>query len=386
MAILKLKYNLTPFADLSAAKAGVAEKMVNAQVGEFWAGEYEGGAVLAFKGANGVVVFSDAAAISAELTQALTSYYTKEEVDAILTNYYTKAEVDAAVKVAKDAADAAQDAADKAQGEVDALEEVVAEHVADTDVHIQEGERAAWNKAKSDIDAFLGTAVSEQEAVIDTLKEIQDFLSTEEGGTVKEMLDKIQSAQDAADAAQGEVDALEEVVANHKQEFESFKTTNAEAIAAAQKAGEDAAAAVAGDLEAHEEEFAEFKEANTQAIADAQTAAEKVATDAKAEIDAYTVNGYAISANPVLVASDLAVTPNDKLEATNVQTALEELQSEIAAAVAGGINTIVAGDAISVDATDSNNPTVAVKVDASSIVVVEDKLAVELIDCGTYEI
>ena len=386
MAILKLKYNLTPFADLSAAKAGVAEKMVNAQVGEFWAGEYEGGAVLAFKGANGVVVFSDAAAISAELTQALTNYYTKEEVDAILTNYYTKAEVDAAVKVAKDAADAAQATADKAQEEVDALEGVVAEHIADTDVHIQEGERAAWNKAKADIDAFLGTAVSEQEAVIDTLKEIQDFLSTEEGGSVKEMLDKIQSAQDAADKAQEEVDALEGVVAEHKQEFETFKTTNAEAIAAAQKAGEDAAAAVAGDLEAHEGEFAEFKEANTQAIADAQSAAEKVATDAKAEIDAYTVNGKAISTNPVLVAGDLAVTPNDKLEATNVQSALEELQNEIAAAVAGGVTSVVAGDAISVDATDVNNPTVGVKVDNSSIKVVEDKLTVDVIDCGTYEI
>ena len=104
MAILKLKYNLTPFASLEAAKTGVAEKMANAQVGEFWAGEYEGGAVLAFKGANGVVVFSDAAAISAELTQALTNYYTKAEIDAILANYYTKSETDAAVKVAKDAA------------------------------------------------------------------------------------------------------------------------------------------------------------------------------------------------------------------------------------------------------------------------------------------
>lgn len=364
MAILKLKYNLTPFASLEAAKAGVAQKMSAAQQGEFWAGEYEGGAILAFKGANGVVTFTDAANISAEFNEALTSYYTKEEIDNLfatkLADYYTKAEV-------------------YNKEEIDA-------HTTDTTIHITADERAAWNKAKSDVDAFLGSAVSEQEAVIDTLKEIQDFLSTEEGGKVKEMLDKIQSAQDAADAAQGEVDALEGVVEEHKQAFESFKTTNSEAIAAAQKAGEDAAAAVAGDLEAHEEEFTAFKEANTQAIAAAQSAAEKVATDAKAAIDAYTVNGKVISGNPVLVAGDLAVTPNEKLAATDVQSALEELQDEIASAVAGGINTIVAGDAISVDATDSNNPTVAVKVDGSSIVVVEDKLAVDVIDCGTYEI
>lgn len=362
MAILKIKHNSTLFGSLELAKSGLMTAMEAASKGELWAGIYDGGAVLGFKGENGAVIFSNADSITAEMNAALANYYTQEEINNIfatkLADYYTKAEV-------------------YNKEEIDA-------HTNDGDIHITAQERIDWNKAKSDVDAFLGSAVSEQEAVIDTLKEIQDFLSTEEGGKVKEMLDKIQSAQDAADAAQGEVDALEGVVEEHKQEFESFKTTNAEAIAAAQKAGEDAAAAVAGDLEAHEEAFAEFKEANTQAIAAAQSAAEKVATDAKATIDAYTVNGKVISENPVLVAGDLAVTPNDKLEATNVQSALEELQDEIAAAVAGGINTIVAGDAISVDATDSNNPTVAVKVDGSSIVVVEDKLTVDVIDCGTF--
>ena len=328
MAILKLKYNLTPFADLASAKLGVAEKMASAQQGEIWAGEFNGGAILAFKGKNGVVSFTDAANISAEFNQALASYYTKNEIDNLfntkLADYYTKSEV-------------------YNKEEIDA-------HVDDTDIHITAQERTDWNKAKADVDAFLGSAVSDQEAVIDTLKEIQDFLSTEEGGKVKEMLDKIQAAQDAADAAQDEVDALEVVVDEHKQEFETFKTTN------------------------------------TQAIADAQAAAEKVATDAKAAVDAYTVNGKKISENPVLVAGDLAVTPNEKLLATNVQSALEELQDEIASAVAGGVNSIVAGSAINVDATDTNNPTVSVKVDESSIVVNEDKLAVNVIDCGTYDI
>ena len=366
MAILKIRYNSRLFADLSTATAGVVEAMKNAQVGEFWAGDYGNGAVLAFKGADGVSVFSNADALTAEFQSALQSYYTKEEIDNLfatkLADYYTKEEVDAAVKVAKDAADAAQGAADAAQGDIN-------EHVADKNVHIQEGEREAWNKAKEDIDAFLGTAVSEQEAVIDTLKEIQDFLSAEEGGKVKEMLDKIQAAQDAAeaaqgaadaaqgaadaaqgaaDAAQGEVDALEEVVSEHKEEFETFKTTN------------------------------------SQAIADAQAAAEKVATDAKAEIDAYTVNGKAISTNPVLVASDIAVTPNDILTSENVQVALEELQSEIAGVVANGVTSVVAGDAITVDDSDVNNPVVSVNVDDSSVKVVNNKLSVDVIDCGTY--
>ena len=47
--------------------------MASAQQGEIWAGEFNGGAILAFKGKNCVVSFTDAANISAEFNQALAS-------------------------------------------------------------------------------------------------------------------------------------------------------------------------------------------------------------------------------------------------------------------------------------------------------------------------
>lgn len=101
MAILKIKHNSQLFADLSAATSGVVAAMENAQVGEFWAGDYGTGAVLAFKGVNGVSVFSDAAALTAEFKASLQNYYTKEEIDTLfntkLSKYYTKDELDAAL-------------------------------------------------------------------------------------------------------------------------------------------------------------------------------------------------------------------------------------------------------------------------------------------------
>ena len=101
MAILKIKHNSQLFADLSAATSGVVAAMENAQVGEFWAGDYGTGAVLAFKGVNGVSVFSDAAALTAEFKASLQNYYTKEEIDTLfntkLSKYYTKDELDVAL-------------------------------------------------------------------------------------------------------------------------------------------------------------------------------------------------------------------------------------------------------------------------------------------------
>lgn len=101
MAILKIKHNSQLFADLSAATSGVVAAMENAQVGEFWAGDYGTGAVLAFKGVNGVSVFSDATALTAEFKASLQNYYTKEEIDTLfntkLSKYYTKDELDAAL-------------------------------------------------------------------------------------------------------------------------------------------------------------------------------------------------------------------------------------------------------------------------------------------------
>ena len=95
MAILILKHNaLTPYANLESAKVGIIEKMATAQQGELWSAEYftaasEGveetkGAILAFKGKNGIVTFTDSSVMSDEIKTALSEYYTKEEIDAAI--------------------------------------------------------------------------------------------------------------------------------------------------------------------------------------------------------------------------------------------------------------------------------------------------------------
>lgn len=73
-------------------------------------------------------------------------------------------------------------------------------HTNRTDIHITANERNDWNKAKSDIDTFLTS--TEVEGAIDTLKEIQDFLSGDTTG-VAEMLGKINQNTDDITALKG---------------------------------------------------------------------------------------------------------------------------------------------------------------------------------------
>lgn len=189
MAILILKHNaLTPYADFEGAKNGIIEKMESAQQGELWAAEYftasdEGventkGAVLAFKGKNGIVTFTDGNQMSEEMKQQLSEYYTKSEIDELLNtklaDYYTKAEVENLVN-----------------NTISNLSSDLSNHITNEELHIQEGERAAWNKAKEDIDLFLDANAIKDET-INTLKEIQDYIS-EDVEAAAQMISNINS-------------------------------------------------------------------------------------------------------------------------------------------------------------------------------------------------
>jgi hypothetical protein len=93
-----------------------------------------------------------------------------------------------------------------------------------TEVHVTESDIASAEvlaAVKSDVDYFLGSALNKDnaEAVKDTLKEIQDYIDNDVQGaagmtaSIKEAKDAADAAQAAANKAQGEVDALEGVVA-----------------------------------------------------------------------------------------------------------------------------------------------------------------------------
>lgn len=88
--------------------------------------------------------------------------------------------------------------------QIEGINDVLTAHTGSTEIHITNTERAAWNKAKSDIDVFLsGNTVD----ALDTLKEIQDYI-TKDGEAANNLVSAIASAQTAADTAQSGVDNL----------------------------------------------------------------------------------------------------------------------------------------------------------------------------------
>lgn len=125
-----------------------------------------------------------------------------------------------ALQDAKDYADGlagnydASGSADAVQGNLDT--EVLRAKAA------EEANAAAIAAEKARMDAFMLDADVQGQAV-DTLKEIQAYI-TSDGSAAQEMLAAIEAAQDAADAAQGEVDALEEVVAGVKATADAAAT------------------------------------------------------------------------------------------------------------------------------------------------------------------
>ena len=125
---------------------------------------------------------------------------------------------------------AAQSAADKAQGEVDALEIVVGTkaaqsdltaHTGNGDIHVTTDDKAKWDKvtekaAQSDLntlDGRVSTAEGEIDALEGRMGTAESKITAIETSLASgEIHSAIADAQDAADKAQGEVDALEIVV------------------------------------------------------------------------------------------------------------------------------------------------------------------------------
>lgn len=100
---------------------------------------------------------------------------------------------------------------------------------------------------------------------------------------------------------------------------------------------------------------------------------EDAIADLKTTIDAYTVNGKGIATNPVLGGADIDLTGYTKaglvraIAATDsVNTAIGILEKKVEDAVAGGVNSVVAGNGIAIDNTDTNNPVVSAKIDTTS--------------------
>lgn len=124
-----------------------------------------------------------------------------------------------------------------------------------TEVNVTESDIASaadLAAVKEDVEYFLGDALNKEnaEAVKDTLKELQDYITNDESGA-SNMLASIQAntaaaaaAQSAADKAQGEVDALEGEVATVKATANAAATALTEEVNRAKAAEEANAAAI----------------------------------------------------------------------------------------------------------------------------------------------
>lgn len=198
----------------------------------------------------------------------------------------------AAISEANVASAAAKAAADAAQKDVDALEQnvagidsdltalegVVNDHVADAVAHITADERNAWNAAEAN-------------AIADAAAKYQ----------VKGDYEVAGAAADALDAAKAYADGL---ASNYD------------------KAG----AAATAEANAKADATTKANAAKSEAIADA----EGKVNAAKATIDAYTVNGKAISANPVLNGGEIKLDGFAAVSQTSAVVASDTINSAIA--------------------------------------------------------
>ena len=168
----------------------------------------------------------------------------------------------------KEAIDAAQDAADAAQADVDAIEQRL------------DNEGGLVDRIEAN-EAFVAAQPAIDKAQDDRLKALED--ANAEGGAVAKA---IEAAQEAAQAAQGDVDAIEERLDEEGGLVDRLET--AEAFVAAQPAIDEAQQEAIDD---HEERIAAleaFEEAHKhdvmeQGIADNKAAIEKLNGDANTE-------------------------------------------------------------------------------------------------------
>ena len=158
------------------------------------------------------------------------TYATKAEVEEEFKGYFTDTEVENMLQSLEERlqdnidAKADQDHVDSKFQDIDgALEDLngdLEDHINDSDVHVTAELQSKWNNAAENIAAFLDeNAVSDN--VVNTLKEIQEYI-TSDGAAADLMTQNIAKAQNAADKAQGEVDALEGVVASNLAEAKKY--------------------------------------------------------------------------------------------------------------------------------------------------------------------
>lgn len=277
-------------------------------------------------------------------------------------------------------------------------------HVANGDIHVTAQQKTDWQNATDAINAFLDENAT-TDNVINTLKEIQHFLTSDEG-TVEKLLGDVKSNADAIDAieeslaeggatanaiaaAQADVDALELVVGTR---------------AAASGIFADLAALVAKDA-AHDKAISDEVSAREALAAIVGTRAEgdtdsvftklanladgKLTKDAKVNDKSFDENGeLTIGASDIKLSSIIQVegdaepvyTTDDTIQGvlSKLHERINGINTDIQGVLDGGVTGIEAGNGISVDSSTVTKPKVAVKVNGNSLSNTADGLSVKI--------
>ena len=207
-------------------------------------------------------------------------------------------------------------------------------HAKDDDRHVSKELQDRWNAAADEIEAFMD-AENVGDAVIDTLKEIQDYIS-EDASAADTMTKNIATAQQTADkgvsdaaAAQGTANqalALGQAAAT-KSDFNAYVQSNNAEVA--KKADKTAVDTSLSSLEASLKSYAEGE------ADDAEAAAKEYA-------DAIKVNNVAQSGQNITISgADISVGGSDSAyKGESISFAIKALENAIADASAAGVHTV----------------------------------------------
>jgi len=95
-------------------------------------------------------------------------------------------------------------------------------HGNNSGIHVTTDDKEKWNQATEDINAFFNENATISGAV-DTLKEIQDFLTSDDG-TVQTLLDNLSALTDTVSGNTDDINALSGIVSTNTDDINSLKT------------------------------------------------------------------------------------------------------------------------------------------------------------------
>jgi hypothetical protein len=221
---------------------------------------------------------------------------------------------------------------------IEELESDLNAHKTNTDVHIQDGERAKWDSAATAIETFMESAAISGD-VVDTLVEIQKYITDDTSAAdkmVKDIASNTQAIEAEVSRATSAETALTEAIATALTEAKAYTDelkngqvkTNTQAIADEASRAESAETALNTAIEAEVSRATSAETALTEAIATALTESKAYTDELK--------NGQ-VKANTQAIADEVSRATSAE---TAMNTVIEDHESRLDTIEAGYVNAV----------------------------------------------